>query len=412
MRILLATDCYPPPLIGGRDLHVRMLGHELAKRGHEVQVMTLAGSAGERTEMDGEVKVHRLAGWSRVLNRFYVDADRPWHPTVPDPGMVRSIAALMGEFRPQVVHTHSWIVHSVLPLLPSRDTALVVTMHDYGLVCSKNTYMHRGHPCDGAAFIKCLACSKEQYGVPRATALTSGLFLTRPLRRRIDRLIAVSAPVAKANEPLVRSGNHRIDVIPPFLRDDSPTGDVPGAGRPDFVPAEGDYIMFAGALSSHKGIDTLLEAYVRLEHPVPLVVVGLNNMGRPLRLPDGVIAVQNVSHDQVLRAWASCAVAVVPSKWPDPSPLSAMEAMAAGCPVVASAIGGLPDLVVNGTTGLLVEPGDVAALGTAIAELLANPRRRTQMGDAGRIRAANWSAATIVPRIEAIYTQATDNLLR
>jgi hypothetical protein len=83
-----------------------MLSHELAQRGHEVQVVTLAGSAGERTEIDGDIKVHRLAGWSRALNRFYADPDRPWHPTDrPDPGMVRSIAALMliREFRPEVV---------------------------------------------------------------------------------------------------------------------------------------------------------------------------------------------------------------------------------------------------------------------------------------------------------------------
>ena len=64
MRIFLATDCYPPPLIGGRDLHVRMLAHELVRRGHEVDVVTLAGPKGTRTEFDDNIPVHRIAGWS------------------------------------------------------------------------------------------------------------------------------------------------------------------------------------------------------------------------------------------------------------------------------------------------------------------------------------------------------------
>lgn len=412
MRILLATDCYPPPLIGGRDLHVRMLAHELVQRGHEVQVITLAGSGGQRKEMDGDVTVHRLGGWSRALNRFYVDPQRPWHPTLPDPGIVRSVSQLLGDFRPHVVHAHSWIVHSLLPLFPSRGAALVVTMHEYGLICSKNSYMYGERVCDGAAFAKCLRCSKDQYGVLRGAALTSGVFLTRPLHRRIDRLIAVSNFVAEANQPLLRPGDPEIEVIPPFLDDEILALDRVTAKRPGFVPADGDYVMFAGALSHLKGIDTLLDAYDGLDPQVPLVVAGLNNTGGRVALPSGVIAVENVSHDEVLRAWANCAIAVVPSRWPDPSPLSAMEAMAARVPVVASAIGGLRDLVVDQVTGIHVEPGDVVALRAAIAELLADPLRRAQMGEAGRNRAASWTAAVVVPRIEAVYLDAAESARR
>jgi glycosyltransferase involved in cell wall biosynthesis len=412
MRILLATDCYPPPLIGGRDLHVRMLAHELVRRGHEVQVVTLAGSGGQRKEIDGGVTVHRLGGWSRALNRFYVDPERPWHPTLPDPGIVRSVSRLLRDFRPHVIHAHSWIVHSLLPLSPSSGAALVVTMHEYGLICSKNSYMHGERVCEGPALLKCLRCSKDQYGVLRGAALTGGVFLSQPLLRRIDRLIAVSNFVAEANQPLLRPGAPGIEVIPPFLDDEILALDPMTARRPDFVPPEGDYVMFAGALSRLKGIDTLLDAYVGLNPQVPLVVAGLNNTGGRVDLPSGVVAVENVSHDDVLRAWANCAVAVVPSKWPDPSPLSAMEAMAARVPVVASAIGGLRDLVVDQVTGILVGPGDVVALRAAIAELLADPGRRAQMGEAGRNRAADWTAAAVVPRIEGVYQDAVENARR
>src|SRR5438309_748689 len=291
MRIFQATDCYPPPLVGGRDLHVRLLAHELARRGHEVEVVTLGGRGGTRTEFDGGIPVHRIAGWSRVLNPFYADPEHPYHPTVPDPGMVRSLAALVRERRPQVVHSHSWILHSLLAFLPSHQTRLVVTMHEYGLVCPKNTFVYKSGVCTGPKFAKCIACASGQYGPLRSVALTTGLNLMRLWHHRVDRCMAV------------------------------------------------------------------------------------------------------------------CTVAVVPSRWPEPFGRVALEAMGAGCPVVASAVGGLADLVVDGTTGILVPPGDVAALGAAIQQLLADPGRRKGMGNAGRRRAAEFTASVVIPQVEQVYDE-------
>jgi glycosyltransferase involved in cell wall biosynthesis len=403
MRIFQATDCYPPPLVGGRDLHVQMLSHELVRRGHEVEVVALAGPGGTRTELDGNIPVHRIGGWSRALGPFYVDPEKPVHPTMPDPGMVRSLAALVRKRRPQVVHAHSWMVHSLLPFLPSDQTRLVVTMHDYGLVCPKMTFVYRSGVCDGPSFAKCIACASGQYGAIRSVALTTGLTVMRRWHRRVDRYIAVSAPVARVCASLAARGGPPIEVIPPFLPHDSfPPTD---AERPAFVPATGDYLMFAGSLGPHKGVDVLLEAWAGLDPPIPLVFAGLPSRDAQHRFPDGVIVAENVPHDDVVRAWAHCCVAVVPSTWPEPFGLAALEAMAAGRPVVASAVGGLADLVVDGTTGILVPPGDIAALRVSIQQLLADPARRAAMGRAGRHRAAAFSASALVPRVERLYLE-------
>jgi len=404
MRILQATDCYPPPLVGGRDLHVRMLAHELVRRGHDVEVVSLAGLDGARTEMDGDIPVHRLAGWSRALSRFYANPRQPFHPTIADPGMVRSLAQLVRRFQPEVVHVHSWILHSFLPFLPSDRTRLVVTMHEYGLVCPKNTFVHKEATCDGPGFAKCVTCASEQYGAVRSAALTTGLTVTRRARRRVDRYIAVSTRVAQACAPLIAGGERPITVIPPFLGDDSFSSI--DAARPSFVPPTGDYVMFAGALAPHKGVDVLLEAYRDLDPAVPLVLVGLRSAQTPLGFPDNVIVAENVPHRDVLRAWEHCAVAVVPSRWPDPCPLVVLEAMAAGRPVVASAVGGIPDMVLDGETGVLVAPNDVVALRTAIVRLLGEPGLRARMGQAGRQRADGYSATTVVPQIERVYEEA------
>ena len=143
------------------------------------------------------------------------------------------------------------------------------------------------------------------------------------------------------------------------------------------MPATGDYIMFAGALGPHKGIDVLFEAYEGLDSPIPLVVVGLRRHDTPQRFPGGVIFAEDIPHSDVIRAWEHCTIAVVPSRWPDPHPVVALEAMAAGRPVVASAVGGLQSIVLDGTTGILVPPGDVAALRAGIQRLVADPGERS-----------------------------------
>ncbi len=401
MRVLQATDCYPPPLLGGRDLHVRMLSHELARRGHEVEVVTLAGQDGPRVESDGDILVHRIGGWGRALSRFYEDPERPFHPTVPDPGMIRPLAEVIRQKAPDVVHAHSWILHSLLPLLPSAGTRLVVTMHDYGLVCAKTSFVHKADVCSGPAYVKCVTCSAGQYGPLRATAIATGLNLMHRSHRRVDSYIAVSKPVAHACRSLADRGERDIEVIPPFLSDDSfPTDALP---RPSFVPARGDYIMFAGALGPHKGVDVLLDAWGGFDPAVPLVLVGLHRQDTPRHFPEGVRVMENVPHEDVLRAWAHCAVAVVPSRWPEPFGLVALEAMAAGRAVVASAVGALPDLLQNGRAGVLVPPGDALALREAIVQLLGDPVRRAKLGEVARQRATGYSASAIVPQIEDVY---------
>ena len=409
MRIFEATDCYPPPVVGGRDLHVQRLARELARRGHEVDAISLAGRGGPQTERDGMVRVHRLAGWSRFIR--YADPDKPFHPTVPDPGVVRGLAALLRERRPQIVHAHSWLLYSMLPLLPSPETRLVVHAHDPGFVCAKTTYVYRGGVCTGPRYAKCVACSSKQYGVPRALALTTGLMAMRPWHRRVDRYVAVSRAMAEASAVLLGRGGGTMEVIPPFVPDEA--FHAAEGPRPAFVPPEGDYLMFAGTLSRHKGLEILLDAWAGLRTRPPLILVGIRRFDSPRSFPAGVSVVENIPHGDVLRAWGHCLAGVVPSIWPEPAANTALEPMAAGRPVVVSAIGGLPELVVDGTTGVHVPPGDVAALRSALERIIADPSLGARLGAAGRERArANYSADVVVGAWERVFHDVIDERAR
>ena len=403
MRILQLTDFYPP-VIGGLERHVQTLAHELARRGHEVAVATLAHPSAPAFEQDGSVRVHRLSGWHRALAPFYQSPERPFHPTVPDPGVMAALRRVIAREQPEIINAHSWLLYSLLPLARDIPARIVVTLHDYGLTCPKKTMMRGEQPCPGPALPACVRCASAQYGPAKAAALTLGLAASSRLHRRAHRYVAVSRAVAEATAPATGAAGRAPTVIPTLIPD-GVLDEAASVGRPDFLPPDDGYLLFVGVLSRHKGLHTLLEAYAGLRHRVPLLLIGTPYGDAPAGFPEGVRVVHNVPHAQVMAAWSRCAIGVVPSRWPDPCPQVAIEAMTVGRPLVASRTGGLPDLVAHGETGLLVPPGDVAALREALDNLLGDPERRARMGAAARGRARSYRAAAVTDRIEALYAE-------
>lgn len=162
-----------------------------------------------------------------------------------------------------------------------------------------------------------------------------------------------------------------------------------GVDLPDAVEAEAEppSVLYAGRLSPEKGVLELVEA----ADGIPLVVAG----DGPLRarVPG---ALGFVPHEDLERLYGRAAVVACPS-YREGFGVACAEAMAHGRPVVASAVGGLLDLVEDGETGILVPPGDVAALRAALRRLLDDPALRRRMGDAGRARVRerfSWEAVT------------------
>jgi glycosyltransferase involved in cell wall biosynthesis len=398
-RILMISDFYPP-VIGGLERHVQTLSRELVRRGHHVAVATLWQDGQPEMEVDQGVRIYRLKGWNRALLRWYDNRQRPFHPTLPDPGVMRRLGHIMQQERPDLVHARGWMVYSFLPMRTWSGAALVVTLHDYSLTCAKKTYVHEDRACSGPELIKCLQCARTAYGDVKGTLLTTGLRVSTPLHRLVDQYVALSDAVLEASQGGARG--RPIEVIPSFVPD-AVFDPLYGAHRPDFLPPEDNYILFVGALEAHKGFDVLLQAHAGLGRRVPLVLMGAERLTTPTDFPADVTVIRNVPHEDVMAAWKHCALAIVPSIWPEPFGQVAVEAMASGRAVVASRVGGLQDVVVDGVTGLLVPPGDVAALQGALRELLDDAPRRHRMGEAGRARAHLFTASVVTDRIEQLY---------
>ena len=408
MRIVQLTDFYRPT-IGGLERHVETLSREAVRLGHEVTVVTLrSGDRPEREEIDG-VRVVRIHGWSSKISRLYADPNRPFHPTFPDPGAMAALRTVVAESRPDIVHSHSWLEYSYFPLVEpssSEGPGHVVTLHDYGLACAKKTYQYESSTCSGPSLGKCLRCETKDYGLARGPALALGQRAGRRLLRRADAYLAISSTVA-ASARQVLPFDMEIDIVPSMV----PDGQARLAEttpRPDFLPPGDGYLLFVGALGPHKGVDVLLEAYRRLRHRVPLVLIGTPRADTPRIDDPDVHIVRDVPSAQVMSAWRHCSVGIVPSVWEEPMGQVAVEAMLAERPVVASDVGGLRDIVAHGETGFRVPPRDPAALAEAIDRLLDDPALQKRMGLAGREKAVRYTSQVVVPEVLEVFERVLE----
>jgi len=264
--------------------------------------------------------------------------------------------------RPDVVHAHNWIVHSYLRLRRRIPAALVLSLHDYSLLCSTTRLSREGEPCSGPGPAKCVRCAGVHYGRARGAAIALATLGRQPgLRRAVDLFLPISNAV-RDNSRLGPDDPH--EVIPDFI------GELPAPSTDPVLDRLPDqpFILYYGDVSEDKGALFLAAAYATLDDAPPLVMIGRRLLDSPPSHP-GITYLGPLPYPTVIEAVRRSLFTVAPSLWPEPFGLVALEAAAAGKPVIASNIGGLRDIVADGETGLLVEPGDIPALAGAIQRL-------------------------------------------
>jgi len=393
-----------PPVIGGAEQHIRNLSAELVTRGHDISVVTLWHEDLPEFEMDQGVRVYRIRGTvHRIAKLIFKEPGRVYAPPFPDPEMMVAIWNIIRKERPEIIHAHNWLLHSFLPLKSFSGAKVVDSLHSYGLVCAKWNLLYKDEGiCSGPGFMKCLDCAREQYG--NKTLITvAGRRLTQFSEyKKIDRFLPVSPAVADGNA--LTNGNFPVEVLPNFIPDDVASRRNDAASCLDDLPGEG-FILFVGALTAKKGIYVLLDAYIKLDNPPPLVLIGSTWRDTPSDFPHNVTVLRNWPHDAVMSAWNRCIIGVTPSIWPEPSPTVVIEAMAMGRPVIGSRIGGITQQIVDGETGYLVTPGDSEELRQALECLLVNVESRERMGQAAKEKVKEFFASSIVARVEEIYEE-------
>ncbi|MFN8104580.1 MAG: glycosyltransferase [Acidimicrobiia bacterium] len=306
------------------------------------------------------------------------------------PGARLRLGKVVDDFRPDVVHAHN-VYHqlspSVLAAAAKRGARVVMTLHDYKLACPVYRFLNDDGICEDCAGGRWYQttvhrCTRGMLGPSLLN--TAEAYLHHGLglyTRYVDVFVAPSRfladKVAAAGVPA-----ERIAVVPNFADVDAIT--------PRY---EGEGVVFAGRLSPEKGVDTLVRAVAAMPGSTRLDVFGTGPQEAELRrLGDEVAPGRVLFHGRqpgevVAAAMAAAAVVACPSEWYENCPMVVLEAMASGKAVVATALGGLPELVEHGRTGLLVPPGEPEALAAALGAVAGDPATQAAMGRAARARA-------------------------
>lgn len=246
---------------------------------------------------------------------------------------------------------------------------------------------------------------------------TLGGWLERYGERAADAVITLTPRLAAR---LVRAGvpAERIHVIPSGVRGALFDGVGDGAGgsvgdRDPLAGVPSPRIVFLGRLHRQKGVDVLLHAVARLAHrDARLVLVGdgperarLEQLAHRLGLAHRVRFLGFVPHAQVPAVLNAVDALVLPSRYEELG-TALLEGLYCGLPVVAACTGGIPDVVTAGVHGLLVPPGDPAALAAALDQVLGDPALRRELSARARDRARAYTWEVLVDRVLAVYEQA------
>lgn len=281
----------------------------------------------------------------------------------------------------------NYIGPSVIAGAKEMGVRVVMRLSDYNFVCASYHHERYGNICMeckknilNAIRYKCVNGSVLQ-SLVRSAAI--GLHKYSRIYRNVDAFVC---PSNFMMDQLVdfELRRERIHVLPSFVKMED-CGISVKSGR---------YVLYLGRLSREKGIDILIKAWHLMGINAPqLRIIGSGPEEQALRQMASNYKLDNVEfkpfleYEEVMEHLKACAFVIVPSVCHDNAPMAALEAMAMGKAIVASRVGGLPDQVQDGKTGLLVQAGDPESLANAMASLVRDPDRIAIMGKAARLSA-------------------------
>ena len=393
MKVLMVSWEYPPVVIGGLGRHVHHLATALAAAGHEVVVLSRrpAGTDPSTHPPTDEIRDGvRVIAAAHDPHEFTFGDDMMAWTLAMGHSMVRAGLSLKKTgsdrpWRPDVVHAHDWLVaHPAIALAGFFDVPLVSTIH------ATEAGRHSGWVSG--------PISRQVHAVESW------------LVRESDSLIACSASMADEITELFGPGLAGITVI----RNGIDAARWPFAARqPRTGPAE---LLYLGRLEFEKGVHDVIAALPRIRrtHPgVTLTIAGegtqqewLVGQARHHKVIKAVRFVGHLDHADLLAALHRADAAVLPSHY-EPFGLVALEAAAAGTPLVTSDTGGLGEAVINGTTGVSFTPRDVAGLASAVRSVLDDPDAAQRRARAARTRlTSDFDWRTVAGETAQVYLAA------
>ena len=289
-----------------------------------------------------------LSGKIKAISKFLYNKDA-----------YQKIKAIIEKEKPDIAHIHLFmggLTSSILKALKENKTPIVHSVHDYRLICpaylfidGKNEICER---CKDRHYFHCVLNRCSENNLSQSAMLTIDAYYRKyfinPLNY-IDRFIFVSNFSFNKHKEFNSLYKDKADVLYNFIPDINNI-------KPSFN--RGKFILFFGRLSREKGIQTLIEA--ALSANIKLKIVGTGPlMDLQLKNQNDQIEFLGFKNEKdLLDIIQNASFIIVPSEWYENNPLSILEAYANGKPVIGARIGGIPEIIDEGNTGFIFEPGN------------------------------------------------------
>jgi len=387
MKIALVHNTYQWP--GGEDVIVEQERDLLRSAGHTVLEYRRSNHEISDSSLVRQITLAQRAIWSG--------------------GTFNEFRALLRKEKPDVVHVHNTFVMispSVYWACAEENIPVVQTLHNYRLFCPPSNFLRDGKICE-----ECVEHSLLRgvaYGCYHGSRMATGaaaLVLAAhrwagTWTRKIDCYIAVSQ---FARNKFVQAG------LPPEKLAVKPHFVFPDPGQ---RTSQGDYAIFVGRFTSEKGLPTLLDAWKRVNTPLPLMIVGDGPLRESLQaqvaqMPGSrVIFRGHLSREATLAAVKGAKFLLCASECYEQGPATILEAFACGVPVIAPALGPIEEVVEDGSNGLLFRAADAAHLAEKIQWALAHHQQLPAMGKSARAKFDSaYTGKKNYARLMEIYVQ-------
>jgi glycosyltransferase involved in cell wall biosynthesis len=396
MNILIANNRYH--IGGGADRSAWETAKLLRRNGHQVIPFSMKN----------------VKNWNSAYARYFVN-DIDYSEIKPSFANLRTaikmsysfeakrkIEALIKKTRPDVAHFHNIygrLTPSILYSLKKYDVPVLMTLHDYKLICPAYAMYYKGKVCEkckGGKFYRSvlIRCHKNSYLASFVYVLEA--YVYHLLKTYLTHVTYFIAPSIFMKQKMVEFGipQEKITYIPNFIN--FKTNHSPS---PSF--SQRRYFLYFGKLLRAKGILTLLEAVRRISNS-SLLIAGDGDLRKEIQnfiTKNGVVNVQILGHldgDELTEVLAQSKFVVLPSECYENAPMAVLEAFAQQKPVVGARIGGIPELIDEGRDGLLFEPGNAVDLREKIRQMLSkSDAELKKMGELGREKVKRYFSAEL-----------------
>ncbi|MFH1423797.1 MAG: glycosyltransferase family 4 protein [Candidatus Nealsonbacteria bacterium] len=363
MKILMLQDDFPPQSFGGAGISTFYLARGLQKAGHQIFVITTCREKKDEGVCDYQgLKVFRIFADYHPRYRAYL--------SLYNPQTVNKARELMKQISPDITHAHnihSYLSYACLKIAKKHSKALFWTARDtmsftFGKLATKK-YLEQFDT--RTSWWDHFKEAKKRYNPLRN-------IIIRHYLKYVDKIFAVTHVLKDA---LAQNGikNAEVSYTGIDVDDWALTPDKIKEFREKYGLQDKKIIFFAGRVSGLKGLEQIKQAMVKVKQEIPealLLIAGKGGIGW-------------LTGEELRAAYHSADIVVTPSIYFDPLNRTNLEGMACKKPIVGTCYGGTPEVVLDGVTGVIVNPFDTELMAQKIIDLLKNDQKAKQFGEAG-----------------------------